>query len=261
VTAVFIGAVLAAIVAVAAYRVHALTLDGALAAFAVGAAVFGAGGWPAATVLFAFFLPSTLLSRIGRARKRVLAGGDKHAARNAWQVLANGGVAAVCALLAPRAGAALAAAFAGAFAAASADTWGTEIGMLSPERPRSLATLRATAAGLSGGVTALGTLATLAGAACVAGAATLAGVAAFVTVAAGGVAGALVDSLLGATVQALRWCPRCERGCETNPHDCGAPTTLRRGIAWLENDAVNLAATLTGALVAGTLAALVVKTS
>lgn len=260
-TAVLAGALLAAIVAGIAFRIRALTLDGALAAFAVGTAVFGAGGWPAAAVLFAFFLPSTLLSRIGRARKRDLAGGDKHAARNAWQVLANGGVAAVCALLAPRAGAAFAAAFAGAFAAASADTWGTEIGMLSPERPRSLATLRPTLPGLSGGVTALGMLATLGGAACVAGVAALAGVAAFATVAAAGFAGALVDSLLGATAQALRWCPVCARACETNPHDCGTPTTLRRGVAWLENDAVNFAATLAGALVAGTLAALVVKTS
>jgi uncharacterized membrane protein len=38
--------------------------------------------------------------------------------------------------------------------------------------------------------------------------------------------------------------------CETRLHRCGAATTLRRGASWLENDAVNFAATLCGAIVA-----------
>ena len=251
------GAVaLAAIVAVAAYYARALTLGGALAAFGVGAATFAAGGWEGALVLFAFFIPSTVLSRVGRARKRALADVGKQGARDAWQVLANGGVAAACILLALRYGAPLAAAFAGAFAAAAADTWGTEIGTLSQATPRSIFTLRPVAAGLSGGVTLLGTLAEFAGAAVVALVAALLGVAAFLPVVIGGIAGAFVDSLLGATLQALRFCPACQTECETNPHLCGTPTVVRRGITWIENDAINLAATLTGAIAAGLLARL-----
>jgi len=61
---------LAAAVALSAARAKALNRSGALAAWAVGTCVFAAGGWPYAAVLFAFFIPSTLLSRAGRARKR-----------------------------------------------------------------------------------------------------------------------------------------------------------------------------------------------
>lgn len=247
------GAILAAGVAAIAWRARALTAGGAAAAFAVGTVVFAAGGWAGAAVLFAFFIPSTLLSRLGRERKRE-AIEAKNGPRDAWQVLANGGVAAICVLIALHAGGPFYAAFAGAFAAASADTWGTEIGTLSPVEPRSILTLRPVAAGLSGGVTVLGSLASVAGALCVAAVAGFAGVAAWWAVAAGGVAGALADSLAGATLQALQWCPACARACETNPHRCGTATVLRRGVPWIGNDAVNFVATLAGALTAGLLA-------
>lgn len=206
-------------------------------------------------MLLAFFIPSVALSSAGRARKRALTDVGKQGARDAWQVLANGGIAALCALAAWRLGAAWLAPFAGAFAAASADTWGTEIGTLARGAPRSILTLRPVATGLSGGVTLPGTLAELAGAAVVAASATLLDARWFAPVLAGGVAGALVDSLLGATVQSLRFCPACARACETDPHRCGSATVPRRGVAWFGNDAVNFAATATGALVAGLLAA------
>jgi uncharacterized protein (TIGR00297 family) len=253
-TRALLGTVLAAAIALGALRARSLTAGGAAAAFVVGTIVFAAGGWPGALVLFAFFLPATLLSRLGRARKRRLNGIAKQGPRDAWQVLANGGVAALCALLAVGGGPAFAAAFAGAFAAAAADTWGTEIGTLSRASPRSLVTLRPVAAGLSGGVTLLGMLATFAGALLVGCIARVVGLAAFLPVALGGVVGALVDSLLGATLQAERWCARCASACETDPHRCGSATVLRHGLAWIENDAVNLAATLAGALIAGSLA-------
>lgn len=244
-----LGAALALLVAGAAYRLRALSLSGAIAAFFIGTITVVAGGWNAAAVLFAFFLPSTLLSRIGRAKKKALSDIGKHGARDAWQVLANGGVATACVAASHWSGAPLAAAFAAAFAAASADTWGTEIGTILGGTPRSILTLRPLATGLSGGMSLAGTLAELGGAACVALVAALVHVAPFVPVAIGGFAGALVDSLMGASIQALRFCPTCERDCETNPHSCGTPTIVRRGLSWLENDAVNLAATLTGAAI------------
>lgn len=216
-----------------------------------------------------------LLSRLGRARKRALAEVGKAGARDAWQVVANGGVATLCALAwsathEPR----WAFAFAGAYAAAAADTWATEIGTLARHRPRSILTLRPVAPGLSGGITLPGTLAALAGALW-SGAAGLAGIAlaylyapirdawsptypipaaalvlAAAAIPAGGFLGSTADSLLGASVQELRRCDRCERACETDPHGCGAPTRLVRGLRGVTNDLVNLAATVAGAAVA-----------
>lgn len=252
-TNALLGVALAAVVALAALRARALTVSGAIAACAIGAIVFATTGWRGAAVLFAFFLPSALLSRLGSARKKTLNDIAKHGPRDAWQVLANGGVAALCALLAVHDAAVYSAALAGAFAAAAGDTWGTEIGTLSRAQPRSIVTMRPLGTGLSGGITAIGTLASVAGAAVVACAAALSGAANFAPVVIGGVAGALIDSLLGATLQTQRWCPRCERACETNPHVCGAPTVRRRGVGWIGNDTVNFAATLAGALAAGAL--------
>lgn len=242
------GALFAGLVALSAYRSRALTRDGAMAAFAVGTVTFGAGGWRGAGVLLAFFVPATLLSRIGGAHKRTAMADAKSGPRDAGQVLANGAVAAICLLGGtPR----TMAAFAGAVAAASADTWGTEVGTASHERPRSVVTFKTVPPGASGGVTAIGSIASLAGAACVAAVAAAAGVASFWPVAFGGMAGALADSLLGATLQERRWCPRCRQQCESNPHLCGAPTHRGSGLPWLANDGVNVAATVTGAAIAG----------
>lgn len=250
---IFVAILAAAIIAFVAYRSGALTRSGAFAATLIGAATFAAAGWTGALVLFSFFIPSMLLSRIGHVRKRSLVDIGKHGARDAWQVFANGGVATVSILAFLRFGSPLAAAFAGAFAAAAGDTWGTEIGTLLKQRPRSILTLRPIATGISGGVTVVGTLATIGGASIVALTSMLAGVAPFWPVAVAGVAGALIDSLAGASAQALRYCPTCSRDCETNPHVCGTATTLRRGLGWFENDAVNLAATLSGAAIAALL--------
>lgn len=247
-----IGAALAAVVALAAYRARALSFDGAIAAFVVGTIVVDAGGWNSAAVLLAFFVPSSLLTRMGRERKRLLRG-THEAPRNAWQVLANGGVAALCVIAALGAHTPFNAAFAGAFAAASADTWGTEIGTLARRRPVSILTFRPMEPGLSGGVSLLGTVATIAGALCVAVVASLLRLAPLWPVAAAGVAGALIDSIVGASLQARHWCPTCSCECETPQHYCGTPTTFRRGVRWIQNDAVNLMATLCGAIVGAAL--------
>jgi uncharacterized protein (TIGR00297 family) len=245
-----IGAATALVIAFGARYARTLTRTGALCAFLVGTATFGGLGIPGATVLLTFFLSSIALSRLGKSRKKLLVDVGKQGERDGLQVLANGGIAALCALAALTGNAHWAAAFAGAFAAATADTWGTEIGTLAGAQPRSLFTGKPIACGLSGGVTHIGTLAEIAGALLIALAATAVGIRGFLAIAAGGCCGAFLDSLLGATVQSLRWCPSCRRACETNPHVCGTGTISNRGFAWMTNDFVNFAATLCGAAVA-----------
>jgi uncharacterized protein (TIGR00297 family) len=242
----------AAAIAFAAWRAHALSRSGALAAFIVGTLTFAYGGFGGALVLLGFFCTSTLLSRVGRARKRAIGELAKGGPRDAWQVLANGGVATIALLVGGPLGIA---AFAGAYAAANADTWGTELGMLVRQPPYSILTGKPVGTGMSGGVTLIGTLAECAGAFLIAALAAVSwpsyGLFGAITLA--GITGAFADSFLGATLQARRWCPACERECENDPHACGAPTQHLRGIPWIGNDAVNLAATATGALTAAAL--------
>ena len=174
--------------------------------------------------------------------------------RDHGQVLANGGLAAISAMMYALRGEMLwLVSLIGALAAVTADTWATELGVLARRRPRLITTGRAVDAGTSGGVTLEGTLAT-------AGGAGLIGLAAafllnrwmiILIALAGGMVGAFFDSLLGATVQAIYRCPSCSRETERHPlHTCGHGTQLLRGWSWLSNDVVNFIASLVGAVTA-----------
>lgn len=256
-----LGAAAATLVAGAALGRGALSRSGAVAAAAVGTAAVVAGwGWGA--LLVGYFVLSVLLSRLGEARKQARTASvvEKGGARDASQVVANGGVFALLALVSvalpdavPRAVAGAGAL--GALATAAADTWATEVGTLVHAPPRSLRGWRPVPSGTSGAVSAAGTVALLAGAAAVAGVARLLDLStAGIAVAAGGVTGALADTVLGAALQERRWCATCEQATERRVHSCGAPTTRAGGVAWLDNDAVNLAASMTGAIVSGCIA-------
>jgi uncharacterized membrane protein len=96
-----------------------------------------------------------------------------------------------------------------------------------------------------------GSGAMVAGALCVALAARALGLTdAVAAVTAAGCAGALADTLIGATVQERRWCDACALATEQAVHVCGAPTRRAGGLAALDNDAVNLMATVVGAAAA-----------
>ncbi|MBI4769034.1 MAG: DUF92 domain-containing protein [Chloroflexi bacterium] len=258
------GLPLSAGIAWLAWRRQALSGSGAAGTVLVGTVIFGAGGPEWGLLLILFFATSSALSRAGQARKQATAAEkfSKGSQRDLGQVLANGGLGALLALaywLAPAGW--LWAAFTGAMAAVNADTWATELGMLSRHQPRLITTGRRVETGTSGGVSAWGTLAALAGAAAIAlGAAAFAALAGrpsprpgslLAAALAGGLAGALFDSLLGATVQRIYYCPACEKETERHPrHRCGAQTCPLRGWRWLDNDGVNFLCSAVGALAA-----------
>lgn len=255
---ILIGAALSILIAAAAWRARSLSASGAVAAAVIGTLAIAAGwGWGA--LLVAYFVGSSALSHAGREIKTQRTGAivSKAGPRDAIQVLANGGVFAVAALAAVLYPAARSFALgAGALAASAADTWATELGTHYGSTPRSILTGRAVPVGTSGGVSAIGSLGAILGALFVAGCAFALGWTPRVVLVAavGGVAGALVDSLLGASVQGARWCDTCARGTERLRHDCGALTRHVRGVSWLDNDVVNFLSGLAGGLLAAWLA-------
>jgi uncharacterized membrane protein len=110
--------------------------------------------------------------------------------------------------------------------------------------------------GTSGGVSLVGSVASLAGSALIGALAALLSpppyplspvfVLGLITLA--GVFGSLFDSLLGATVQAMYFCPKDQKETEKYPlHTCGTQTIHLRGWRWLNNDWVNVGSALLAA--------------
>jgi uncharacterized protein (TIGR00297 family) len=209
-------------------------------------------GW--AVLLVTLFITANVLSRYRHSVKEARLGGvvEKGGERDAWQVAANGGTftaLAIASLVHPSSiwlplGA-------GAIAAATADTWATEIGTLATHPPRLITTGKVVPTGTSGAVTWIGTFAGLMGAIFIAVVALIVGwgaTAAWAAVA-GGIAGSLVDSLVGATTQRRRWCDVCDKPTERLVHSCGTKTHPHGGIGWVDNDVVNAISSLTGAVV------------
>ena len=252
-----VGATFAAIIAAAGARMRLLSMAGAVAATVVGTAAVTAG-WSWGIALVVFFVLTSALSVYGVERKRALTRGvlAKGARRDAIQVLSNGGAFAAAGIGWLLTGSPLwLAAGAGAISAAAADSWATETGIAFGGVPRSIVSGRPMARGTSGGVTLAGFLGAVAGAAVMAGTMLLirwppaVAAAAFLA----GVLGMIVDSVLGATLQARRFCADCRAETEQPVHHCGRPTQVTRGVRWMDNDTVNTLATLSGAVIAGIL--------
>jgi uncharacterized protein (TIGR00297 family) len=258
------GFLIAVIISLLAYRAHSLDKSGAVAAAIVGTAIFGMGGWQWAILLLMFFITSSAFSRAFKNRKHGLnekfSKGDK---RDAGQVFGNGGIATAFVLIHafyPESSVGWIG-FAASLAAVNADTWATELGVLNPTPPRVITDLRKRVEkGTSGGISLFGTSASLLGSALIG---TLAAflnpteplitdhwsLALLITLA--GLAASLFDSLLGATVQAMYYCPTDQKETEKHPiHTCGTKTIHTRGWAWLNNDLVNLACAVFGSLLA-----------
>lgn len=256
------GLALSTAIGGAAYWRRMLTRDGWLGAVIVGTLTLGFGGWAWGVTVVAFFVSSSLLSRY-KARVKAERTGEKFAKggqRDFGQVMANGGLASLLALLYGLLGQPplLLAAFAGVMGTVTADTWATELGTLSRQQPRLITSGQPVATGTSGGVSPAGMLATAGGALFVslvlalilwlAGTGALAGMA-VVGGTLGGVVGSLSDSLLGATVQVLYRTPAGDETERPTSAD-GQPHAYARGWRWMNNDVVNLASSLAGMLVA-----------
>ncbi|MEN6434416.1 MAG: YbhB/YbcL family Raf kinase inhibitor-like protein [Anaerolineaceae bacterium] len=262
----FLGFIAAILISTLAYLVRSLNLSGAIAAAILGTITFGLGGLSWAIILLGFFISSSFLSHFLKKRKEQFAEKfSKGSRRDFGQVIANGGIAGlfvIAHLIFPEStlpwfG------YAATLAAANADTWATELGVLSKNEPHLITSGKVVERGTSGGVTWFGTSAAFAGAAFIALLAVLfwpggffivsliTAVVYFFVIAIAGLVGSLIDSLLGATLQAIYCCPACQKETERHPlHTCNTPTNQIRGLRWLNNDWVNITCTITGAILA-----------
>jgi uncharacterized protein (TIGR00297 family) len=252
-----IGALLAGLVATLSYRFRFLSLDGAIGAFVIGWIIFSFGRLTFSLPILTFFVLSSLLSKLGSTRKIDLAARfQKSNQRDLGQVVANGLIPAfllviwfisrdsIWFLL-----------YLTSLASAAADTWATEIGVLSHSRPRSIINFKQVPAGTSGGVSALGLAAAFAGALTIA----LTGLLAFLLepkvffewpliflLMIIGVLAQVLDSFLGASIQGQYRCLKCGKSTEREIH-CSSFTTERlSGYRWVTNDVVNFSSNLCG---------------
>jgi uncharacterized protein (TIGR00297 family) len=236
-----------------AWQAGTLSFGGALAGWIIGVLILLGTGWQGGAVLAVFFVSSSLISRLTAKRfaPELDLKGDR---RDAWQVFANGGVAALVAVVAPDDFPLRIWLVTASLAAAAADTWATSVGSLSPVPPRLLWTRRQVVPGTSGGVTTLGAGGAVVGAALVsltgawaAGVPSLALAGTLI-----GFVGMLLDSTIGGRLQGRFHCPRCDVQSEWGRHRCGTTTRLTGGFRWLNNDAVNAMAIALATLLAWT---------
>ena len=234
------GLILNMILAFGALYKKAITGLGALAGFVLGAGLFFMGGLVLWTALAFFFISSSFFGRIKKAKRLKAESLVKKSGRRDWiQVFANALPALVAVFLHMLTAELLwlTASFS-ALAAATADTWASEIGVLARRRPVSILSFKEVDPGISGGVTLLGTLAAGAGSVSVAVIAAVFGAAGFsaaVIIGFCGLFGALLDSVLGAGFQ-VKYIDS-EIGCLTEQPDGNA---VAAGLLWMNNDMVNL---------------------
>lgn len=200
---------LSLIVAIISFILNWLTLDGMRSAVLFGTAVLGTGGWMPALAVLLFFLSSSFISRRRGDQNEIaeaLLSSRTKFRRNGWQVWANGfWVVTMLILFFLFDREFLLIAAYGAVAAATSDTWATEIGCRKPGKTVLITSFKKTEPGRDGGISLKGSAAAIAGALFIAGSMYLASPRVdelfAVTIAGSGLAGCIADSYLGAIYQ------------------------------------------------------------
>jgi uncharacterized protein (TIGR00297 family) len=240
-------------VALAAVLLNAIDARGFLASAIVGFAIVYGGGLEWFFIVAVFFILGVVFTLYKYGYKRKIGGAQgKGGARNWPHILANGGFASIVAmvsLLVP--GSAMGALFLGAISTSAADTAATEIGLLSHSKPRLITNpSKVVLPGTSGGVSPLGFLGAIIASVVIGVLAVPLGILPdpylIVPVCiVGGLFGAVVDSLIGATVQRKGYCVICLKPTEALRH-CGEPTVTTGGSPAIENNLVNVLSTVAG---------------
>jgi uncharacterized protein (TIGR00297 family) len=234
------------VIAFRSFSRKSIDLSGMIAMLLMGAIPILTENWVLFAAMGSMYVTGTFFTRYKRSEKdKQMQEIQPHNPRNAKQALANLGIASLCALFQSADPIWMNVMGLSAVAASNADTWSSEIGVLSKENPKLLLSRKPVKAGVSGGVTTLGTMAGLAGSLLIAviSALMLESMMVLFVVLISGCAGFLMDSLTGELFQALF---TNKEGTATE-----IPTNhLMKGYRWISNDVINFFCTFTGAIVA-----------
>ncbi len=244
--------------------------SGSVCTFLLASTIFSIGGVVWTVPILTFFFLSSILSKVGKARKKKFdLIFEKGSQRDMGQVVANGGVGWILMIAYPFLpneswrdlfyfG------YLGTMAAVQADTWATEIGtMIRNPKPISIVNFKPVPAGTSGGITVIGTSGALLGALVIAASGWLSNMTlvdsvgwakVLLAVSLAGLVGSLVDSYIGATLQAQYYDEHRDKITEKTHHQNEdgtlVPNQLIKGVRWIDNDFVNFMCGITGAVVA-----------
>jgi uncharacterized protein (TIGR00297 family) len=196
------------LVAWAGHRARTVSWPGAVTGAIIGVMVFAGLGWQGWVLLLITFVAASVASRLGLKRKLLLGIAEERGGRRGpGNAIANTGVAAIAALLAlvvsPDEGVRLA--FVAALVSGGSDTIASEMGKAWGRRTWSITSLAHVPPGTSGAMSLEGTAAGVAGALALGLAAVALGLAPLAWLAAiviGATAGSLLESWLGATLEA-----------------------------------------------------------
>lgn len=244
---IFLGLLLSVLVAYIAFFGNWISLDATKAVVIFGTIIFGLGGWSLALAVLMFFITSNLLTRWNRFQrdnnsgKKIRKSGNSKR-RDGYQIWANGfWIALFCILWFLTGSDTLMAAAFTALAAATADTWATEVGTVKPGKTVKINTLQPVRPGSDGGVSVKGTIASALGALLIAGfiftTGTLFPFLLFFIVFLFGFLGSIIDSYLGALIT-------------DNKIRLKAPSDFSGNSLMFSNSFVNWASTGASALIA-----------
>lgn len=257
---ILIGLFFSGFISLVALLKKSLSISGAFAASISGTAIFYFGGIYLSAIMIAFFASSSILSSFKKHRKTFTYNiHEKSGGRDYVQVLANGGVGLIfSALWFVTKEPIYLIAYTVSFAAANADTWASEVGILSNAKPISILNFKKVEKGVSGAISILGTISAILGAGFVAAIFFMGHILKFgfsikaivfsMIIVILGFTGCIIDSLLGATIQAKYRCDICGKITEKRVHH-EKSTKLVVGFKYINNDMVNFISILAVALI------------
>lgn len=226
----FVGFIFSLVIALLAYRRNSLSFSGSIGAVVLGTSLYFFGGVYLSGIMISFFISSSILTKYKDEEKSVFEDiNEKTGGRDYLQVIANGGLGFIYALLYYLTKDPLfIVAYSTAFAAANADTWSSEVGVLSSRPPISILNFKKAEKGMSGAVSLLGIAAAFCGSMFITFVFFIGYILNFgwnfkviyysILITLAGFSGSIIDSYLGALIQAKYKCVICGKITEKKIH-------------------------------------------